>query len=154
QHFHSRRGRTPRRLRRSGEVSERSALARPYSFLRVLPRRQRSGHRRKPSDRMDRLHRAHHSDDANDDARGSPQAGSGGADHETADAGKAGTRMKRVVLALLAVGCASSGARLVDAYRAPGTVSFVFNKVAVIALNGGPEQRAMIEDEIVRGRPK
>ena len=41
-------------LRRHGEIPDRSALARPPPLLRILPRRQRRGHRRQPSDRLDR----------------------------------------------------------------------------------------------------
>jgi hypothetical protein len=56
------------------------------------------------------------------------------------------TGLVAVVLALVA--CAS-GAPIIDSYRAPGTVSIVFNKVAVLVLNGGPERRAALEDQIV-----
>ncbi len=38
----------------TAQVPERSALARPRPVLRVLPRRQRRGHRREPPDRLDR----------------------------------------------------------------------------------------------------
>ena len=44
---------TPAGVRRLREVPERSALARLRALLRILPRRQRRRHRRKPSDRMD-----------------------------------------------------------------------------------------------------
>ena len=47
-------------LRRRGEVSDGSALARQCPLLRILPRRHRRGRRSKPSDRMDRLYRANH----------------------------------------------------------------------------------------------
>ncbi len=59
-----------------------------------------------------------------------------------------------VCCALAAVwtgGCASSSARLIDSYRAPGTVSLVFERVAVFVMNGGPELRGTLEDDIVRG---
>ena len=48
------RGRPAAHLRRHREVPAGSALARPAALQRVLPRRQRRGPRRQPSDRMDR----------------------------------------------------------------------------------------------------
>ena len=64
--------------------------------------------------------------------------------------------MKRwiAVAALLAAGCASNGAHVINTWRAPGTVSFVFSKVAVIVLNGSRDQRAVVEDELVKDRPR
>ena len=56
--------------------------------------------------------------------------------------------------ALIAAGCSSGGTRILNTYRAPGTVSFVFSKVAVIALNGSRDQRAAVEDELVKDRPR
>ncbi len=41
------------RMGRSGEVSNRSPLSRLCLVLRILPRRQRRGHRSQPSDRLD-----------------------------------------------------------------------------------------------------
>jgi len=63
--------------------------------------------------------------------------------------------MKRSVAAflILAAGC-SSGAKILNSYRAPGTVSFVFQKVAVVVLNGSRDQRAALEDEVVKERPR
>ena len=63
--------------------------------------------------------------------------------------------MRRVLLVCLSIlvpfagGCASSGARLLETWRAPGTMSFVFERSAVLVLNGGPERRATLEAEIV-----
>ena len=51
---------------------------------------------------------------------------------------------------LLIARCSSSGAQIVDAYRAPGTVSFTFNRVAVIVLNGSHDLRSSLEDEVVK----
>jgi hypothetical protein len=51
---------------------------------------------------------------------------------------------------LLVARCSSSGAQVVDAYRAPGTVSFTFNRVAVIVLNGSHDLRSSLEDEVVK----
>ena len=56
-------------------------------------------------------------------------------------------------VSIVAAGC-SSGARIMSTYRAPGTVSFVFSKVAVIVLNGSRDQRAVLEDEVVKDRPR
>ena len=56
-------------------------------------------------------------------------------------------------LTIVAAGC-SSGARILNSYRAPGTVSFVFTKVVVIVLNGSRDQRAALEDEVVKERPR
>jgi len=53
-------------------------------------------------------------------------------------------------LALALGACSTSNAHLVDAYRAPGTVSFVFNRVAVIVLNGSHDLRSSLEDEVVK----
>jgi hypothetical protein len=54
--------------------------------------------------------------------------------------------------------CASSGtsgsAKLIDVWRAPGTVSFVFNKIAVLALNGGPDVRAQVEGLVAARDPR
>jgi len=63
--------------------------------------------------------------------------------------------MKRsiAVFLIVAAGC-SSGARILNSYRAPGTVSFVFSKVAVVVLNGSRDQRAALEDEVVKDRPR
>ena len=49
-----RRARSATRLRRHGEVPERSPLARPHPLLRILPRRQRCRAGRQPPDRLDR----------------------------------------------------------------------------------------------------
>jgi hypothetical protein len=54
------------------------------------------------------------------------------------------------VLLLLARCSSSSGAQIVDAYRAPGTVSFTFDRVAVIVLNGNHDLRSSLEDEVVK----
>ena len=56
--FLQRRQGTAANLRRDRKVPERSALARPDPFLRVLPWRQRSGTRRQPPDGLDRFGRA------------------------------------------------------------------------------------------------
>ena len=48
------RRRPPPGARRSADLAERPALARPAAVLRVLPRRQRRRHRRQPPDRLDR----------------------------------------------------------------------------------------------------
>jgi hypothetical protein len=53
-------------------------------------------------------------------------------------------------LLLLFGHCSSSGAHVVDAYRAPGTVSFTFNRIAVIVLNGSHDLRSSLEDEVVK----
>ena len=42
------------------DVPDRPALARPDPVLRILPRRQRRGHRRQPPDRLDRPGRQTH----------------------------------------------------------------------------------------------
>ena len=56
--FPARRQGTAASLRRDRQVPERSALARPDPFLRVLPWRQRSGARRQPPDGLDGSGRA------------------------------------------------------------------------------------------------
>ena len=72
--LHPRRARPATRLRRHGEVPERSPLARPHPLLRVLPRRQRRRAWRQPPDRLDRARGQKHSAFR---APG-PQAGPGG----------------------------------------------------------------------------
>ena len=54
-----------------------------------------------------------------------------------------------ILFALTLLHCSSSSG-VIDSYRAPGTVSFTFERGVVIVLNGGPERRAMLEDEVVR----
>ena len=54
------------------------------------------------------------------------------------------------IVALLLGHCSSSSANLVDTYRAPGTVSFTFDRVAVIVLNGSHDMRSSLEDEVVK----
>lgn len=55
-----------------------------------------------------------------------------------------------VLVVLLAACGSSSNQNLIESYRAPGTLSFVFDRVAVIALNGGPEVRQIAEDTAVK----
>ena len=57
-HISPRSQRTTAGVRRYSQVPGRSALARPDSFLRILPRRQRRGVGRQPPDGMDRPGRA------------------------------------------------------------------------------------------------
>src|SRR6185436_17331479 len=57
-HLPAQRARRAPGLRRLAHVPGRSALARSHPLLRVLPRRQRRGARRQPSDRLDRHRRA------------------------------------------------------------------------------------------------
>ncbi len=52
-----RRDRPPPGLGWNGEVPDRSKLPRPHLVLRILPRRQRSRHWRKPPNRLDRARR-------------------------------------------------------------------------------------------------
>ena len=52
--FTARRAWPAARLRRHGEVPDRSPLARSHPLLRILPRRQRRRAGRQPSDRLDR----------------------------------------------------------------------------------------------------
>lgn len=56
-----------------------------------------------------------------------------------------------LVLVLLLTGCSSSApqARVVDFYRAPGTLSFAFERGVVLVLNGGPELRAQLENAVI-----
>ena len=60
-------------------------------------------------------------------------------------------RIASTLCALTLAACATSGTRLVDSYRAPGTVSIVLNRAAMLVMNGGPDVRASLEDEIVAG---
>ena len=69
--------RSSSRLRRQSKVSSGPVLARLPPLLRILPRRQRCGPRREPSDGLDRYHRAAHSDLRDNHARESPRAGRG-----------------------------------------------------------------------------
>jgi hypothetical protein len=60
--------------------------------------------------------------------------------------------MRQAIVFLLCLSaCATSqtNGRLVDEYRARGTLSLVFERVAVIVLNGGPELRSAMEAHIV-----
>jgi hypothetical protein len=53
-------------------------------------------------------------------------------------------------LPFVLAGCASSSsAKLLDAYRAPGTVSIVFEKIAVLVLNGDRDLRSSLEAQVV-----
>ena len=65
------------------------------------------------------------------------------------------------LLALAAAACGSTNpsspyAKIVDTYRARGTVSFVYDKAAVLVLNGGPDLRRTIEAQVAAsaGNPK
>ena len=60
-----------------------------------------------------------------------------------------------------AAACGSSSpssphAKIVDSYRARGTVSFVYDKAAVLVLNGGPDLRRTLEAQVAAaaGNPK
>ena len=78
--FTARRGGQAPGLRRHRAVPGGPALARPDPVLRVLPRRQRRGHRRQPPDGLDGDHRAGDAPVRHDDRRGGRRAwpGAGG----------------------------------------------------------------------------